>query len=173
MHRPQATANCIEATKLILGDQVLKRCTALILGNHFLPFDYQNTTVLPLLSSIRTYSLRGREREVRFIQSLVDLSPALRHIRCGHNLSAENKGVGLWTKRIESYCWISPSAPCLPLYESPSRRKLGIRWDPVGPLRPPALQTQVVNRFLLIPTSYYRSTFAYPHPPPLYARLAV
>ena len=140
MHGPQATANCIEAAKLILGDQVLKRCTALILGNHFLPFDYQNTTVLPLLSSIRTYSLLGREREIQFIQSLVDLSPALRHIHCDHSLNAENKGVGLWTKRIESYSWICPSTPCYPLHESPSLRKLGIRRDPVGPLTLPALQ---------------------------------
>ena len=140
MHGPQATSNCIEATHLILGDQVLRRCTNLILANHFLPFDYQNTTVLPLLSSIRTYSLRGREREIQFIQSLVDLSPALRNIRCDHSLSAENKGVGLWTKRIESYSWIPPFAPCLPLHESPSLRKLAIRRDLVGPLTLPALQ---------------------------------
>ena len=140
MHGPQATDNCTEVAKLILGDQVLRRCTFLVLENEFLPFDYQNTTVLPLLSSIRTYSLRRRDREVLFIQSLVDLSPALRHIRCDHSLSAEDKGVGLWTKRIKSYSWISPSAPCYPLHESPSLRKLGIRRDPVALLTLPALQ---------------------------------
>ena len=137
---PQATANYIEATKLILGDQVLRRCTALILANHFLPFDYRNATVLPLLSSIQTYSVDRGDRERLFIQSLVDLSPALRHIHCDQSLSAENKGVGLWTKRIESYSWISPSMTCYPLHESPSLRVLGIRWDPVAPLTLPALQ---------------------------------
>ena len=141
MSGPQATANRTEAAKLILGDQVLRRCTSLILGNHFLPFDYQNTTILPLLSSIRTYSVSRRDyRILLFIQSLVDLSPALRHIGCDQSLSAENKGVGLWTKRIESYNWISPSAPCNALHESPSLRKLRIRQDPVTPLTLPALQ---------------------------------
>ena len=140
MHGPQATANRIEAAKLILGDQVLRRCTALILANQFLPFDYQNVTVLPLLSSIRTHVVGRRGRGILFIQSLVDLSPALRHIHCHHSLSAENKGVGLWTKRIESYSWIFPFAPCYPLHESPSLRKLGICGDPVTPLTLPALQ---------------------------------
>ena len=100
---PQATANRTEVAKLILGDQILRRCTSLILEGHFLPFDYQNVAILPRLSSIRTYSVGRREREILFIQSLVDLSPALHHICCDHSLSAENKGVGLWTKRIESY----------------------------------------------------------------------
>jgi hypothetical protein len=140
MPEPQATANRIKAVKLIMDDQILKRCTGLVLANHFLPFDYQNVAVLPLLSSIRTYSLGRRDREILFIQSLVDLSPGLRHIHCSHGLSAENKGVGLWTKRIESYSWISPSSPCHPLHESPSLRKLGIRRDPVVPLTLPALQ---------------------------------
>jgi len=69
--------------------------------HRFLPFDYQHATVLPLLSSIQFYSMRRRDHEMLFVQSLVELSPALRHIRCGHGLSAENKGVGLWTKRIQ------------------------------------------------------------------------
>ena len=147
MPGPQATANCIEATKLILGDQVLRRCTYLILTNNFLPFDYQNTTVLPLLSAIRSYASRGREREIQFIQSLVDLSPALQHIHCDHGLSAENKGVGLWTERIKSYSWIVPLGPCYPLDESPSLRKLG---NPSRPCWTPnttrTSNTQVVNR---------------------------
>ena len=137
---PQATANRIKAVKLIMGDQVLRRCTGLALVDQFLPFDYQNTTVLPLLSSIRFFSAVRRDREILFIQSLVDLSPALRHIRCDYSLSAENKGVGLWTKRIESYSWISTSASCYSLHESPSLRKLGIRGYPVAPLTLPALQ---------------------------------
>ena len=140
MPEPQATANRIEAVKLILGDQVLRRCTCLVLVGRFLPFDYQNATVLPLLSSIQFYPTPRRYREILFVQSLVDLSPALRHIRCSQVLSAENKGVGLWTKRIESYRWISTSSSCSPLHESPSLRKLGIRQDPVEPLTLPALQ---------------------------------
>ena len=137
---PQGIANRIEAVKLILSDQVLVRCTDLVLANSFLPFDYQNATVLPLLSSIRTYSVDRRDHEILFIQSLADLSPALRHIHCDHRLSAENKGVGLWTKRIESYSWFRPTTPCYSLHESPSLRTLGIRGNPVVPLTLPALQ---------------------------------
>ena len=140
MPGPPGSANRIKAIKLILDDQILGRCTELVLANDFLPFDYQNTTVLPLLSSIRTYSVGKGDDKILFIQSLVDLSPALRHIQCDHSLSAENKGVGLWTKRIESYSWISHSAPCRPLHESPSLRKLGVHWDPAVPLTLPALQ---------------------------------
>ena len=54
---PQATANRINAVKLILGDQILRRCTSLFLAKRSVPFNYQNTTVLPLLSSIQ--GLRG------------------------------------------------------------------------------------------------------------------
>ena len=137
---PQATSNRVEAVKLILGDQVLRRCTGLVLVGPFLPFDYQNATVLPLLSSIQFYSTHRRDHEILFVQSLVDLSPTLRHIRCSPGLSAENKGLGLWTKIIESYGWISPSSSCSPLHESTSLRTLGIHQDPVEPLRLPALQ---------------------------------
>ena len=94
--------------------------------------------------------------EIRFIESLVNLSPALRHIRCDHKLSAENKGVGLWTKRIKSYSWISPSVPCYLLHESPSLRKLGIRGDPAVPLTLPALQ--VLKWSVDTYTSLYRIT---------------
>jgi len=140
MPEPQATANYVEAVKLILDDQVLRRCTVLVLGGRFLPFDYQNATVLPLLSSIQIHSAPIVDRELLFIQSLADLSPALRHIHCDSGLSAENKGVGLWTKRIESYRWISTSSLCSPLHESPSLRKLGIQNGPAEPLTLPALQ---------------------------------
>jgi len=137
---PQATANRVEAVKLILCDEVLRRCTVLVLGGRFLPFDYQNATVLPLLSSIQIHSAPIIDRELLFIQSLADLSPALRHIHFNKGLSAENKGVGLWTKRIESYRYISTSSLCSPLHESPSLRKLGIQDGPAEPLTPPALQ---------------------------------
>jgi len=140
MAEPQITANRVEVVKLILGDQVLRRCTCLVLAGRFLPFDYQNTTVLPLLSSIRVYPTPRSDREIPFVQSLVDLSPALRHIRCSHSLSAENKGVGLWTRRIESYSWFSTSSSCSLLHESPSLRTLGLEQDPIEPLTLPALQ---------------------------------
>ena len=140
MAEPQATANRAEVFKLILGDQVLRQCTFLVLASRFLPFEFQNATVLPLLSSIQFYSTPRRNRELLFIQSLVDLSPALRHIRCIRDLSAENKGVGLWTKRIESYRWICTSSSCSPLHESPSLRTLWMNQDPIEPLTLPALQ---------------------------------
>ena len=91
---PQATANRKEAVKLILSDQLLKRCTSLVLVYGFLPFNHLNTTVLPLLSSIEPVSENRRKHELLFIQSLVNLSPALRHIRCNHSLSAKNQRVG-------------------------------------------------------------------------------
>ena len=137
---PYAAANRIKAVKLIIDDQILRRCTDLVLENEFLPFEHLNATVLPILSSIQTFSVNLGGHEHKFIQSLVNLSPALRHIRCIHSLSAENQGVGLWTKRIESYSYISPSAPCYPLHESPSLRRLRVLRDPAIPLTLPALQ---------------------------------
>ena len=137
---PDGMTNRNEAVKFILDDQILRRCTELVLANDFLPSKHQNKTVLPLLSSIRIYSVGKGHPERQLIQSLVDLSPALRHIRYEHSLRAEHEGVGLWTKRIESYSWISPSAPCSLLHESPSLRKLGIRKHPDVPLTLPALQ---------------------------------
>ena len=137
---PQAIANRIEAAKLVFCDRVLKRCTSLLLVHGFLPFHHLNTTVLPLLSSIRTISVELKDRELLFIQSLVNLSPALRHIHSDHRLSAENQGVGLWTKRIESYSRLSSSAACHSLHESPSLRRLEVSKDLGIPLTLPALQ---------------------------------
>ena len=139
-HGPQAINNCTLAIKLILGDQILRRCTNLILANEYLPFGHLNTTVLPLLSSIQCLSVYIRDRELLFVQSLVNLSPALRHIHCNGSLSAENQGVGLWTKRIESYIRISPSELCYPLHESPSLRRLEVYSAVVTPLTLPVLQ---------------------------------
>ena len=140
MRGPQATANRINAVKLVLGDQILRRCTSLFLAKRSLPFNYQNTTVLPLLSSIQVCSAGAQEHELMFIQSLVNSSPALRHVRCNRSLSAESWIVGLWTKTIETYGWIFPSTPCSPLHESPSLRRLGVHRDIAVPLTLPALQ---------------------------------
>jgi hypothetical protein len=140
MHRPQAFANRIDAVKLILDDQILKRCTCIVLANRFLPFVYQNATILPLLSSVRSYCQYPEDHELQFIHSLINLSPALRHVRVPHSLSPENRGVGLWTERIESYGWISHTALCPLLHNSPSLRALGVIRGLPAPLTLPALQ---------------------------------
>ena len=139
-HGPQAANNCIMATKLILSDQILRRCTGLVLLDEYILIDHLNTSVLPLLSSIQCLSPFRRVRHLPFVQSLVNLSPALRHIRCAARLSAENQGAGLWTKRIESYVYIGPSHPCYSLHESPSLRRLEVYSAVITPLTLPALQ---------------------------------
>ena len=136
----RVTANRAKAVKLILEYGVLKRCTRLVLANQFLPFGYQNTNILLRLSSIQVYSVSMRDHEQLFIQSLANLSPALQHIRCNRSLKVEDRGEGLWTEYIESYGWISPSAPCHLLHDSRSLRRLGVHRDPVVPLTLPALQ---------------------------------
>ncbi len=140
IHGLQATNNCTMAINLILSDQILRRCTALVLANECLPFDHLNTTVLPQLSSIQHHSVYLRDHELLFVQSLVNLSPALRHIRLRGSLSAENQGVGFWTKRIESYVRILPSNPCYSLHESPSLRRLEVYSALATPLTLPVLQ---------------------------------
>ena len=160
MHGPQAADNRTKAVKLILGDQILRRCISLILTKHFLPFNYQNVTVLPLLSSIQVYSMRIQDHELLFIQSLVNLSPALRHIRCNRSLGSE---VGLWTKNIESYGWISPSEPCSPLHESPSLRRLGVHRDIAVPLTLPGLQVLRWSIGIGIYSALHRITAPYLH----------
>ena len=137
---PQTVANRIEAVKLILGDQILRRCTTLVLAKQFLPLTYQNATILPLLSSIQVHDVAMYDRELQSLHSLVSLSPALRHVRCTRSLSRESWGVGLWSRKIESYCWLFPWIPCFPLHESPSLRNLGVFQDLAVPLTLPALQ---------------------------------
>jgi hypothetical protein len=137
---PNIAANRTTAINMILNDQILRRCTSLVLGTNFLPSHHLNTTVLPLLSSIITLHPEIGGRELLFVNSLVNLSPALRHIHCTGVLSAENLGVGLWTKRIESYGCISPFNPCYLLHESPSLRRVEVSQDPLIPLTLPAVQ---------------------------------
>jgi len=141
IYGPDVAAKRITAVKLVLGDQILRRCTSLVLGSKFLPLDHLNTTVLPLLSSIHVLSMKIKDHELLFIQSVVNLSPALRHIRCNRGLSAKHQGVGLWTRRIESYSCIGPLDTCGSLHESPSLRRLEVFRDTVIPLALPALQT--------------------------------
>src|SRR5258706_782960 len=139
-HGLQATNNCTTAIKLILSDQILTRCTSIVLFIDYLPFDHLNTTVLPLLSSIQHHFGHIRDHELLFIQSLVNLSPVLQHIHCIGSLSAENQGVWVWTKRIESYVRIGPSTPCYSLHKSPSLRRLEVYSALATPLTLPALQ---------------------------------
>jgi F-box-like len=141
------SANRVEATKIILDNQVLRRCTSLVLGKFHLPYEDEplpvavdDMTVLPLLSSIDIYAIRPNKHELHFIQSLLKLSPSLRHIRCNDSLSLQKLGAGIWTKRVESYHWIFPFKPCHLLDGSPSLRELGIHGDPDMPLTLPALK---------------------------------
>ena len=161
MRGPQAAANRIEAVKLIMGDQILRRCTTLVLAKQFLPLNYQNTTILPLLSSILVHSVGMQDRELLLIHSLVSLSPALRHVRCTRSLSLESWGVGMWTRTIESYCWLFPLTPCFPLHESPSLRRLGVHRDLAVPLTLPALQ--VLKWSIRIYSALHRVTAPHLH----------
>jgi F-box-like len=146
-HGPQASANRVEAIKLILDNQVLRRCTFLVLGNCHLPFDHQSSpvavesmTVLPLLSSIHIYATGLGHHERRFIQSLIKLSPLLRHIRCtGNGVGPQDLGEGRWARRVESYGWIHPFTSSRLLHGSPSLREVGIHGDSDVPLTLPAL----------------------------------
>ena len=163
MRGPQATSNRTKAVKIALDDQILRRCTRIILANDFLPCDHQNTTILPLLYSVQTYFVRMNDRELLLVQSLVNLSPALRHlrIRSHRSVSPEDRGVGLWTKRIESYVCISPSAPCYSLHESPSLRRLAACRGLSVPLTLPALQ--VLKWSILVYSALHRITAPHLH----------
>ena len=144
----QSSTGRVEAVKLIFDNQILRRCTFLALGNYYLPLDYQDApvavehmTILPMLSSIRIYTIDLRHTDLSLIQSLIKLSPLLRHIRCDtRSLSLQDLGVGIWPKRIETYGWIFSPNSYHSLHESPSLRELGIYGNPIVPLTLPALQ---------------------------------
>jgi len=139
----QAPSNRREATKLIFNGEILTRCAFLVLGN--VSFHYQGPltieTVLPLLSSFHIYETRLDNHEIHLVQSLIKVSPSLRHIRChSSNLNPQDLGVGIWAKRIESYGWVYPSNPCPSLNQCSSLRQLGMIGDLGVPLTLPALQ---------------------------------
>ena len=139
----QAASNRKEAIKIIFDGQILRRCTSLVLGN--VSFHYQGPltieTVLPLLSSLHIDDTSLYDHEIHLIQSLIKVSPSLRHIRCrSSNLSPQHLGVGMWVKRIESYGWVYASNPCPLPQECPSLRQLGIIGDLGVPLTLPVLQ---------------------------------
>ena len=161
MHGPQAAANRTNAVKLILSARILRRCTSLTLAKQYLPLHYQNTTVLPLLSSIQVCSAGAKQHELLLIQSLVNLSPALRHVHCSRSQNPRGRRVLLWTKPIESYCWIFPSTPCSPLHESPSLRRLGVHRGIAVPLTLPALQ--VLRWSIYVYSALHRITAPHLH----------
>jgi len=146
-HWSQADANCDEALSLILNNQILRRCTSIVLGNcpisgldDKLPKVVENMTILPLLSSLYIDQFMN-ESGLQIVRSLIKVSPSLRHIRCRHStIGPQNFGIGMWTRRIESYGWTNPSQSCHLLHESPSLRELGISGHLTGALTLPALQ---------------------------------
>jgi hypothetical protein len=148
----------------MLDDKILRRCICTVPANEYLPFDHQNATVLPLLFSIRSYCVNPQDRELLFIHSLINLSPALRYFRDYQGLSPENRVGGLWTNRNESCGRVSPPAPCSALHESPSLRELV---DRVVPLTLPVLQElkYSISTYSSL-LFFYSSTLAHLHPPP-------
>jgi hypothetical protein len=143
---PQASANRDQATSLILNNQILRRCTSIVLGNIYTfvgpegpPLVVENMTILPLLSALYIDSSL-RNVGLHLVQSLVKFSPSLRHIRCySGNIGPLDLAVGVWTKRIESYGWVYPSQQCHLLHELSSLREIGIYGAPAVALTLPAL----------------------------------
>ena len=64
--------------------------------NHFLPFNCKDTTILPLLSSIRVNSVCTQDQELLLIQLLLSLSKALRI----YPSEDRNWGAVVWTKTL-------------------------------------------------------------------------
>ena len=147
-HTSLGPANYTEAIKLILGDEILRRCTSIIFGYDSIPSDgpsYQaaveTMTVLPLLSSICITASRPKTYELCVLRSLARRSPSLRHIRYGDwAMSPQELGAESWARRIKTYGWVSASKLCLSLQESPSLRDLRIEGTPVIPLTLLAVQ---------------------------------
>jgi len=132
MPEPQATANRAEAVKLILGDQVLRRCTCLLLANHFHPFDYQNATVLllPALQvlrwSISTYSAL-RRITAPHLHTLI-----LRHD--GWQFGPEPAGAIFFPNlRVAIHEWI-PCPKAIHMFHTPALEHLSIMYrSPASP----------------------------------------
>jgi len=143
----QVYENREEAMSLIFDNEVLRRWTNIILGSFatFLTCDgwqrrVKNMTILPLLSSL-DIKTDSDDRGRHYIQSLINVSPSLRHIRgSNRGRGPDHLGAGMWTRRIESYGWLHYNKPCHLLRESPSLRELGIVYRPAVALTLPALQ---------------------------------
>ena len=168
-----ASFNRQEAIKLIFNSEILRRCTFLLLGKLSLDIQQLLTkeTVLPLLSSLHIDGVTLHNHEIYLVQSLIRVSPSLRHIRChSSNLSPQDLGVGMWAKRIESYGWMYPSGPCPLLHQCSSLRQLGIIGDPGVPLTLPALQVLrwQVHTYTMLHhiTAANLHTLILRHPPP-------
>ena len=147
-HKSLGRANRIEAIKLILSNEILRRCTSITFGNDPIPPDdlgYQVAveamTVLPLLSLIRIPAGRLKKHEIRVIQSLARCSPSLRLMYCRYgDMSPLALGADSWAKRIETYGWVYTHQLCRSLQESPSLRYLRMVGPPVVPLTLLAVQ---------------------------------
>ena len=141
---PRASVNRDEAISLILSHQILRRCTYMVLGNCYTFLDFpkvvENMPVLPLLSSL-DIDISLENIGLHIVQSLIKVSPSLRHIRCHNNtLGLQDLGAGTWTKRVESYGWVYPAGSCHLLHRSSSLRELGIHGSPGVALTLPALR---------------------------------
>jgi len=141
---PRASANRDEAISLILSHQILRQCTYMVLGNCYTFLNFpklvENMPVLPLLSSL-DIDIPLENIGLHIVQSLIKVSPSLRHIRCrNRTIGPQDLGVGTWTTVIESYGWLYPSESCHLLHRSSSLRELGIDGSPGVALTLPALQ---------------------------------
>ena len=147
-HTSLGPTNYTEAIKLILDDEILRRCTSINFRDDSIPSDdpsYQAAveamTVLPLLSSICISARRLKTYELCVLRSLARRSPCLRHIcYIDWDMSPQELGAESWANRIETYGWVSASKLCLSLQESPSLRKLKIEGKPVVPITLLAVQ---------------------------------
>ena len=144
---PWATTNRESAISRILDNQILRRCTSIVLGNCSLPLDYdrpqrvvENMTDLPLLSSLYIGTSLSSS-DLYIVKPLIKFSPSLRHIRCrSSTIGPQDFGTEMWTKRIKSFGWLDTSKPCHLLHESSSLRELAIYGCPDAALTLPALQ---------------------------------
>ena len=147
-HKLLGPANYTEAIRIILGDDILGRCTSITFGEDPIPSDdpshraaVEAITVLPLLSTIRITTFRLTKHVLCVLQSIARRSPSLRHIHYRYSaISPQELEVESWAKIIETYGWVSASKLCHSLQESPSLRNLRIEGQPVVPLALLAVQ---------------------------------
>ena len=142
-----SAGNRDEAISLILNNQILRRCTYIVLGSCSTSIDHdplsmvvENMTILPLLSSLYIGTSLDNAG-IHIARSLIKFSPSLRHIRCRSDMTGpHNFGIEKWTKRIESFGWVDAYQSPRWLHESSSLRELAIYGRPAGAIALPALQ---------------------------------